>query len=71
MCYVVVKKRNSLGCCALQTKHGKALVELKKKIPAKDELQVITISKPSAYGEYAPYTFAHSEEELLAMVSNL
>lgn len=71
MCYVVVKKRNSLGCCALRTKHGKALVELKKKIPIVNELQVITISKPAAYGEYAPYTFAHSEEELLALVNDL
>ena len=71
MCYVVVKKRNSLGCCAYRTQHGKKLVELKNKIPAKSELQVITISKPSAYNEYAPYVFAHSESELLEMVDKM
>ena len=71
MCYIVVKKRNSIGSFALRAKHGKALVELKKKIPRINELQVITISKPAAYGEYAPYTFAHSEEELLTMVNKL
>lgn len=70
MCYIVVKRRNSSGCCAFRTKHGKALVALKKKITG-DELQVVTISKPAAYGEYAPYTFAHSEEELLELVNKL
>lgn len=71
MCYVVVKKRNSIGCCAYKTEHGKKLVELKNKISKGNELQVLTISKPAAYGEYAPYTFAHSEEELLALVNGL
>ena len=66
-----MKERNALGCYALRTKHGKSLVELKKKIPTIKELQVITISKPSAYGEYAPYTFADSEEELLALVDEI
>lgn len=71
MCYIVVKKRNELGCLAFRTKHGKSLVALKKKIPVMNELQIITISKPSAYGEYAPYTFVHSEDELLDLVKTL
>lgn len=66
-----MEERNALGCYALRTKHGKSLVELKKKIPTIKELQAITISKPSAYGEYAPYTFADSEEELLALVDEI
>lgn len=70
MCYIVIKKRNSLGCYAFKTKHGKELVALKKKI-TKNELEVITISSPAEYGEYTPYTFVHSEEELLALVNKL
>lgn len=71
MCYLVAKKRNSIGCYALRTKHGKELVALKKKINLVNELQVITISKPSAYGEYAPYSFAQSEDEFLRLVKTL
>lgn len=71
MCYVVAKKRNALGCYALRTKHGKELVALKKKLSPKEELQIVTISKPSAYGEYAPYIIAHSEEEFLGLVKAL
>ena len=71
MCYIVVKKRDSLGCCAYRTKHGKELVALKNKIPVKSGLQVFTISNPSAYNEYAPYVFAHSEAELLKMADEM
>ena len=31
-------------------------------------VEIMTISRPAAYGEYAPYRFAHSEEELIALV---
>lgn len=71
MCYVVAKERSSTGCYALRTEHGEALVALKKKIPRKRGLQIVTISRPSAYGEYAPYVFAHSEEEFLKLVRTL
>mgnify|MGYP003199314084 CR=1 FL=1 len=30
-----------------------------------DRLQLVTITRPSAYGEYEPYTFVSSEEELI------
>lgn len=29
-----------------------------------DNLQLVTISRPSAYGEYEPYHFVESEAEL-------
>ena len=32
------------------------------------EIQLVTISRPTAYGEYAPYRFVHSEEEFAAQV---
>ena len=54
MCYLVAKKFGSVGCSALQTNHGQHLVELKKKIIDKvgtDNIQLVTISRPSAYGE--------------------
>ena len=31
-------------------------------------IQLVTISRPTAYGEYAPYTFAKSEEEFRELV---
>ena len=31
-------------------------------------IQLVTISRPTAYGEYAPYRFVHSEEEFAAQV---
>ena len=55
MCYLVAKKFGSVGCSALQTTHGQHLVELKKRIIDKvgtDKIQLVTISRPSAYGEY-------------------
>ena len=28
-----------------------------------DNIQLVTISRPSAYGEYEPYSFANSEKD--------
>ena len=66
MCYLVAKKMNQPGSLALQTSHGKDLVRLKNTILDKvgeDNIQLITISRPSAYGEYEPYSFVESAEE--------
>jgi len=55
MCYLVAKKFNDVGCLALQTSHGKHLADFKKKLikaVGYDTIQLITISRPSAYGEY-------------------
>lgn len=71
MCYLVAKDRQAHGCIALKTTHGKHLANFKC---ALDEavsgsgIQLVTISRPTAYGEYAPYRFAHSEEEFSALV---
>ena len=67
MCYLVAKDINKRGCVALRTKHGPALVALKKELIAKvgrDRIQLVTISRPSAYGEYEPYSFVKTESEL-------
>lgn len=66
MCYVIAKNFNSTGSIALQINHGKKLVDLKKKILSKigyDNIQLVTISRPSAYVEYEPYLFANSETD--------
>ena len=56
MCYLIAKNKNGHGCYALKTTHGKALVELKRglnKTAAPKGIQLVTISRPNAYGEYA------------------
>ena len=56
MCYLVAKDTEKSGCIALKTVHGKHLAELKRKLNAQaDGIQFVTISRPTAYGEYAPY----------------
>ena len=77
MCYLIAKDFNKIGSYALQTKHGQQLVDLKKKIFSKigyNNIQLVTISRPSAYGEYEPYHFATSEqdfeEKVYAMYKN-
>ena len=49
----------------MQTSHGHELVELKKMLAGigVDKIQLVTISRPSAYGEYEPYRFVDSEQE--------
>ncbi|MCI7613451.1 MAG: hypothetical protein MSS66_10775 [Selenomonadaceae bacterium] len=66
MCYLIAKARNSHGCLALKTEHGEKLAELKSKLNKAvgyQGIQLITISRPAAYGEYAPYEFIDTEEE--------
>ena len=74
MCYLVVKDKNQHGCYAMKTMHGKALVELKRKLNRETKgkgIQIVTISRPSAYGEYAPYRLVDSESELEAVTKEL
>jgi hypothetical protein len=67
VCYLIAKDINKRGCVALKTKHGAALVALKKELIAQvglDRIQLVTISRPSAYGEYEPYSFVKTEEQM-------
>ena len=66
MCYLIAKDRESHGCLAFKTTHGKHLVELKRKLNRAvgyKGVQLVTISRPTAYGEYAPYQFVDTEQE--------
>lgn len=71
MCYVVAKDINKQGCVAFKTHLGKELSVLTKElnqIAPRRGIQIVTISRPTAYGEYAPYSFVQSKEELKAAV---
>ena len=74
MCYVVVADANKQGCVAFKTRFGKELSELTKelnRIAARRGIQIVIISRPTAYGEYAPYNFVQSEEELKEAVRTM
>ena len=74
MCYLIAKDKNTHGCYALKTVHGPHLVELKHRLnisAVPKGIQLVTISRPSAYGEYAPYSFVDSEEDFVQAVQRL
>ncbi len=74
MCYIIAKHIDEVGCVALKTTHGKQLSEFKRSLEAKvgyEKIQLVTISRPSAYGEYEPYRFADTEEEFEKLVVNM
>ena len=64
MCYVIAKHTDFDGCVAFKTTHGEKLVDLKRRIESKigyTKIELITISRPSAYPEYEPYRFVETE----------
>lgn len=74
MCYLVAKDRDAHGCFALKTTHGMHLAELKMELNEAvgyKGVQLVTISRPTAYGEYAPYHFVDTEEEFKVLVKGL
>ena len=57
MCYLIAKRFEDKGCIAVKTRHGKALADFAKDLQDQVEgksIQLVTISRPSAYGEYEP-----------------
>ncbi len=74
MCYLVAKKFNEVGCIALQTTHGQHLADFKKKLMKEieiEKIQLVTISRPSAFGKYEPYHFVDTEYEFEQEVKRL
>lgn len=59
MCYLIAKKIKEEGCIAFQTTPGKQMADFIGKIQneVSDDVQIFSLSRPSAYGEYEPYTF--------------
>ena len=63
-----------IGCVALQTSHGQHLADFKKRlvrVVGYDRIQLVTISRPSAYGEYEPYRFLETEQEFEEAVRHM
>lgn len=74
MCYLIAKDVDSVGSIALQTKQGAGLASLKRKISDQvdeNRIQLVTISRPSAFGEYAPFQFVKTEDEFMNAVKRL
>lgn len=74
MIYLVAKNKYKHGCYAFKTDCGQNVVKIKRKLfemGGHKGLQVITISRPVAYGEYAPYCFVYSEEEFMKAAEEL
>ena len=74
MCYLIAKNKNVYGCIALKTRHGSHLVEMKRRMNqqvASKGVQLVTISRPTAYGEYAPYTLIEDEKEFDKLVQKM
>ena len=73
MCYLIAKKFNKPGCIAYRTKPGKELALFADALQEKlgDDIQIITISRPTAYGEYEPYNFVHSYDEFTKAAESL
>lgn len=73
-CYLVAKNVNKHGCVAIQVEHGRPLVDLLRKAEQQvDEnvIQLIEISRPSAYGEYAPYNMCDDQLTFLKKAATL
>lgn len=74
MCYLIAKNIDAEGCVALKTTHGKHLSTFKRSLEQKvgyKKIQLVIISRPSAYGEYEPYEFVDSEEKFANAVEQM
>ena len=74
MCYLIAKEFDKKGCIAIKTKHGKALADFTEYLQRQignNGVQLVTISRPSAYGEYEPYEIIESKERFQERVLEL
>ena len=62
MCYLIAKEFDKKGCIAVKTRQ--------KQIGA-NGVQLVTISRPSAYGEYEPYEIVENKEKFQERVLSL
>lgn len=65
MCYLIAKRMNKTECVALQIEPGEEMAKFADRIQERlgYDIEIITISRPTAYGEYEPYRFVSSYEE--------
>ena len=73
VCYLIAEDSEKQGCYVLRTRRGPELIRLMRRLNDQvgDRIQLATITRPSAYGEYEPYTFvdnaADFEKAVLSM----
>ena len=65
MRYIIAKRFKKSGCIALKAKRGKELADFATNLQKKlgYDIQIVAITRPTAYGEYEPYHFVNSFEE--------
>ena len=73
MCYIIAKKFKKSRCVALRAKRGKELAEFAANLQEKlgYDIQIVAITRPTAYGEYEPYHFVNRFEEFSYEASRL
>ncbi len=74
MCYLIAKDIDKIGCYAIEMEIGQHLASFKRKLSSEinvRKIQLVTISRPSAYGEYEPYNFVDTENEFAEKVKSL
>ena len=75
MCYLIVRDSKQKGCYAFKTEFGEELADYSEFLEdeyIKDNLNIelVTLSRPSAYGEYEPYQMVKTKEEFTNRVKN-
>lgn len=71
MAYLIARKKRIAWLPCSKNKHGENLVELKRRLNKAvgyKGIELITISRPTAYVEYAPYQFIDTEQEFEQLV---
>lgn len=74
MCYLIAKRFDDKGCIAVKSEHGKKLSSFTREIQEKiglNGVQLVTISRPSAYGEYEPYQIVQTMDEFKERVLSM
>lgn len=73
MCYLIAKRFKKSGCVAIQTEAGEEMAQFADALQEKlgYDIQIITISRPTAYGEYEPYHFVSSYDDFSKQASLL
>ena len=73
MCYLIAKNNQGGSSLAIQMMHGKELAKLKQKLLSDlpgEEIQLLTVSRPSAYTEYEPCCFMDTPDHFAQEVKN-
>ena len=74
MYYLIARSENNNRSLVLPVTQRKELVSLKESILndwPETNIQLFTVSRPSAYSEYEPFQFVESPEEFIHEISNL